>query len=65
MDSADTPLSTRDAADYLGVNYFTLSRWRSEGRGPTFVQLGPRIIRYRRAALDAFLDAQSVPGGAA
>lgn len=34
----------------------TMQRWRLEGVGPAFVKIGPRLVRYRRSELDAFLD---------
>lgn len=48
-------LWTDDAADYLGVFFTTLYRWRRDGYGPTAVQHGRRRYRYRIADLDAFL----------
>lgn len=51
-----SPLVTsRDAAAYLNVSESTLSRWRADEKGPPFLQLDG-IIRYRRDALDAWLD---------
>jgi len=49
-------LTTAEASEYLGVNEGTLRNWRSERRGPPFVTLAPRVIRYRLDALHAWLD---------
>ncbi len=51
-------LTTREAADYLGLAPATLNKWRCLGVGPAFVRLG-RAIRYRRDHLDAFLIAHT------
>ena len=48
-------LTTREAADYLGLAPATLNKWRCYGTGPSFVRLG-RAIRYRRDDLSAFLS---------
>ncbi len=55
----DTLRDSKETAAYLGINYFTLARWRSEGKGPAFVRVG-RQIRYREGDLIAWLS-----GGAA
>jgi len=56
-------MDTRDAARYLGVAYQTLNLWRVEDRGPAYLRLG-RLVRYRQADLDAWLEARRVePGG--
>ena len=52
-------LAPRPAAKYLGVSHWALARWRQRGRGPDFIKLGGRI-RYRRAALDAYLHEREV-----
>jgi excisionase family DNA binding protein len=48
---------TEEAADLLKSSRRTLEYWRGQGNGPRFVKLGRRV-RYRRAALDAFLSQQ-------
>ncbi len=50
-------LSNREAADYLGLKAATLNKWRCHGDGPPFIKVG-RLIRYRRADLDAYLRAR-------
>lgn len=47
-----------DAAQYLGVSRRWLQDRRIDGRGPTFVRLSARAIRYRRDDLDQFLEAR-------
>ena len=46
-------LSTREAADYLGLSSRTLDRYRVSGEGPVFHRFGGRV-RYLRADLDAW-----------
>jgi len=59
-------ISTDAAAKLLGVPASTLAKWRSSGRVPgdvqlPFLKLGG-LIRYRRADLEAFVQA-SLRGG--
>lgn len=52
-------LKVKDAAAHLGLSESTLNAMRCEGRGPRYVRLGNRIF-YRRADLDAYLEACTV-----
>lgn len=54
-----TKLSTKQAADHLGLSPWTLLKWRKLGRGPAFIRLGSRV-RYDCAALDEYLVAHTV-----
>lgn len=49
-------LTARETAAYLGVSERTLESWRASGAGPVYIKLRWRI-RYRRKALDAWLEA--------
>ena len=61
--SADPLLTPPEAAAYLGVTERTLSVWRCVGRYDIqFVKVG-RLVRYRKSALDAFLDRRTHGGG--
>ncbi len=62
----DTPrnLSTRAAADYLGLAQRTIERWRLVHEGPTYLKLGRRVL-YPRAALDEWCRANTVTPEAA
>jgi hypothetical protein len=53
-------LTEVDAADFLRMSMRTLQAWRCRGQGPAFVRAG-RAIRYRRADLAAWIDANLVP----
>ena len=46
---------TTAAAVYLGVSNRTLEEWRRAGRGPQFIKIGKKIVRYEIAELDKFL----------
>jgi predicted DNA-binding transcriptional regulator AlpA len=50
----------RQAAELLGLSPATLASWRSRGRGPAFLRLGGRAIRYRRSDLERFLERERV-----
>ncbi|MFT4044695.1 MAG: helix-turn-helix domain-containing protein [Gordonia sp. (in: high G+C Gram-positive bacteria)] len=53
----DDPVWTpEDAGKYLSVSPETLRYWRYEGRGPEFCRMGGRLIRYRKSALDRFVE---------
>lgn len=52
-------LSPREAARYLGVSVSTLKLWRSKKIGPRWTMRGARLIGYRPADLERFLDENS------
>jgi hypothetical protein len=45
----------REAAAILNVEVRTLRNWRALGKGPRFVKVGERIVRYLRVELAAFI----------
>jgi hypothetical protein len=49
-------LTTAEAAAYMRLKPQTLAKWRSHGKGPSFVQLGGKVF-YRVAELDAYVEA--------
>lgn len=49
-------LNEHEVADLLRVKLQTLRNWRWSGKGPHFFHVGERLIRYRRADLQAFLE---------
>lgn len=53
--------------DY-GFSTQTLANWRWTGTGPDYIKTSPGKggrIRYKRSAIEAWLDARTVSGGAA
>ncbi|WP_420417417.1 helix-turn-helix transcriptional regulator [Pacificispira sp.] len=50
-------LRTDDAARYIGLSASTMAKLRLSGKGPQYIKTG-RIVLYRPADLDSWLDAQ-------
>jgi excisionase family DNA binding protein len=50
-------LSPEGLADYLNVPLATVYTWRHKGYGPPAAKIG-KHVRYRRAAVDAWVSAQ-------
>jgi len=58
-------LTTKEAANYLGMPESTLRWWRYIGTGPASFKLGPRTVKYKRSDLDEWVEgayAQTVRG---
>jgi predicted DNA-binding transcriptional regulator AlpA len=60
MHSDDALLTPDDATEFLGVSKDTLAQWRSQSRGPRYIKLEKRLVRYRRSDLENYLAAHSV-----
>lgn len=58
-------LTPAEVAEEWGVPEKTLRNWRHIGRGPAYVRVSGKHIRYRRSDLQRFADAQTVTPGAA
>ncbi|GAA0984661.1 hypothetical protein ENKNEFLB_02081 [Nocardioides aquaticus] len=54
----DPLLTIDELAEWLGKPKRTLYRWRVQGYGPSAIKVG-NDLRYRRAVVDAWLDAQT------
>ena len=52
-------LGVQAAARYLAIGSRTLDNWRAEGRGPSYVRIGTRIV-YRVEDLETYLNARAV-----
>ncbi len=61
----DTAMSRREAARFLNVSERTLDRLAMQGGGPVFCRIGVRRIVYRRADLEAWMQARAFPHRAA
>jgi len=57
---AEKALSTQEAADYLGVSYWTLVDWRAKEVGPNWYRLGLKRVIYRASELDAYVESQAL-----
>lgn len=55
--ASKTYLPNADAAEFLGLSPRTLERLRVEGRGPTFLKLGRRVL-YARVDLVAWAESR-------
>jgi excisionase family DNA binding protein len=55
-------MTTVEAAQYLKLSrqFLEGARWRDDGSGPSYIQLG-RAVRYNRATLDAWMAANVYP----
>jgi predicted DNA-binding transcriptional regulator AlpA len=58
---AERVLNTLEAATFCGLRPKTLESMRLSLRGPKFVRLSRRAIRYRISDLREWLDRQTVP----
>jgi excisionase family DNA binding protein len=53
--SSDRLLTTEEVAEIMRVPVATVRKWRSQRTGPHGFRVG-KYVRYRRSAVDAFLD---------
>ena len=53
-------LSEQQAAQYLRVSVKNLQRWRFDHKGPAYAKLNNKLIRYRLADLDEWMDQQLI-----
>lgn len=60
----DQALDTRAAATYVGCSARKLENMRADGTGPTYYHVGD-LVRYRKSALDSWIDQQSKKAQAA
>jgi predicted DNA-binding transcriptional regulator AlpA len=49
-------LSVEQVAAYTGIAVGTLHGWRCRGCGPPWCKLGGKIVRYRLADLEAWIE---------
>lgn len=62
----DTLLDEKQAAAFLGgatpLSIRTLQSWRFKKIGPSWVSVGPRLVRYSRKTLSEYLASRTVAG---
>ena len=51
-------LSEREVAERWGISAITLQDWRCRQKGPPFIRLGGRMIRYRELDIEIWLIEQ-------
>jgi len=56
LSSIPVRVTTKVAAEYLGVSVRTLEDWRAKEKGPKYVKIGHRI-RYELSELEAVITA--------
>jgi len=57
---SDSLMNERDAAALLSVSQKTLQAWRCRNEGPAYARINARLIRYKRADLQAFIASKTV-----
>jgi len=53
-------LMPAQAAELLGIPEGTLAQWRSQRRGPPYIKLEGRLVRYRSADLERYIASRIV-----
>jgi excisionase family DNA binding protein len=58
FDGSERLMTLLEISQFLGVPVATLYRWRYRGKGPTGYRIG-RHVRYRRAAVEGWIETQA------
>lgn len=53
-------LDSKEAADFLGVSPNTLKDWRYRGKGPQYLRLSHKTVRYREVDLRIWMEVSRV-----
>lgn len=48
----------KQAGRYIGISEAALRLWRAEGKGPRYFRAGEKLVRYRKADLDSWIEAR-------
>ncbi len=56
MTQQESLLTTQEVADFMGIASFTLAKYRMKGIGPKYIQLGKKLIRYRKEDIEEWLS---------
>lgn len=51
-------LTPKQAGRYIGISDAALRLWRSEGKGPRYFRAGEKLVRYRKADLDSWIESR-------
>jgi excisionase family DNA binding protein len=49
-------MTTVELAKILGISEQTLRQWRINGKGPPYIKIGQRIIRYDKNEVEAWIE---------
>lgn len=60
---SDDLLTTRKLAKRWGLKPRTLEKWRALGKGPDFISLGPKCVRYTVEAVGDYERTHEIPPG--
>ena len=60
FERSDEILTEDQAAQFTKFSAKALSKWRCVGRGPKFIKISSRAIRYRKSDLTDWLSALTV-----
>ena len=52
----DRLITEKEAAEYLGVTRRALQAWRLSGKGPQFVKISQRCVRYRLREINIWAE---------
>ena len=58
-------LDEQQASELIGVTPRALQAWRQKGRGPSYVRISSRCVRYRLSDLNSWIDSHSMKPAAA
>ena len=58
MTEIQATFTPKQAGRYLGISEASLRLWRSEGQGPRYFRAGEKLVRYRKADLDSWIEAR-------
>lgn len=53
-------LNQKQTSEFLGVSERALEKWRLEEKGPPFVKVGNKLVRYRLSDLQKWIDKNTV-----
>jgi len=56
LTEVDMLINERQAAEFLGVTKQCMSNWRYTGKGPRYVEVSRKCIRYRMKELKEFVE---------
>ena len=58
MNNENMLMTEIQAAEYLGVTRQCMSNWRYTGKGPLYVEISKKCIRYRAKDINEFIDSR-------
>lgn len=59
MHDTEAMLTPKDVAQIYGISIATLSTWRATQQGPKWYRLGTRLVRYRKADMEQWIQEQN------